>query len=216
MPALTPAYDNKIYQKYSKKNLQNKEKNKIAFCQDFDLNYDKASALLCLTFPLSEKTNIGILKEVINGILEQNVILTLIGVGTQEYQNFFTALCENHPGKIAILSDSEGNKRKIYAASNIFLATSSTEECLKEMECAMQYGVIPVSLPQEKLVDYDLIKEEGNAFVYSKKSHWSLFAGIIRALESFKFPYDWKNIQIQAMELNEENTQTDRPEEDDG
>ena len=34
---ITPSYDNKIYQKYSKKTVQNKEKNKNAFCQDHDL-----------------------------------------------------------------------------------------------------------------------------------------------------------------------------------
>ena len=199
MAIFAPIHDNKIYQKYSKKNLQNKEKNKIAFCQDFGLEYDKKTALLCLTFPLIEENNINILIDVMGGILEQNVAMVLTGVGIKKYQAFFTELAHKYPEKIIILSDNEINKRKIYAATDIFLATSKDKECMLEMETAMNYGVIPIAPPNNLAQDYDLEKEQGNAFIYKEKSPWSFFAGLIRALESFKFPYDWKTIQVTAM-----------------
>jgi len=200
MPTLTPAYDNKIYQKYSRKNLQNKEKNKIAFCQDFNLNYDKKIPLLCLTFPLTEKNNLDILQNIINGILEQKVTLALTGIGTKKFQDFFEKIAKQNPKKIAIISDNDENKRKIYSASDIFLCTKASKECLVEMENAMNYGVIPIT-PQCNIVNnYNSQKEEGNAFIYNDKSTWSFFAGLIRALENFKFPYDWKNIQNNAMD----------------
>jgi len=202
-----PLHDNKIYQKYSKKTLSNKEKNKISFCQDFGLEYDKKKALLCLTFPLTEESNIEMLKDIIAGILEQNITLVFTGIGSQKYQDFFTHLAEDHPKKIAIVSNNEANKRKIYAASNIFLGTSNDKECLNEMENAMHYGVVPISAQNELTADYDGAKEQGNAFIYNEKSPWGFFAALVRALESFKFPYDWKTIQVNAMggdELEEE------------
>lgn len=199
MSTLTPAYDNKIYQKYSKKMLQNKEKNKIAFCQDFGLNYNKKTPLLCLTFPLTEKNNLDMLEDVIQGILEQDVVLAVTGIGTKKYQNFFNELAKEDPKRVAIVSDNDGNKRKIYAASDIYLATATTEECKEEIEKAMNYGVIPICPENELVTNYDGAKEEGDAFVFDGKSPWSLFASLIRAMENFKFPYDWKAIQVSAM-----------------
>jgi starch synthase len=195
MSTLTPAYDNKIYQKYSKKMLQNKEKNKIAFCQDFGLEYNKKIPLLCLTFPLTEKNNMGMLQDVIEGILEQDVVLAITGIGTKKYQDFFDELAKEHPKRIVIISDNDGNKRKIYAASDMYLATASTEECKEEIEKAMNYGAVPICPPNELVTDYNGAKEEGDGFIYKENSPWSFFAAFIRALENFKFPYDWRAIQ---------------------
>ncbi len=204
MSTLTPAYDNKIYQKYSRKNLQNKEKNKIAFCQDFGLNYNKKTPLLCLTFPLTEKNNLDMLEDVIQGILEQDVVLAVTGIGTEKYRNFFNELAKEDPKRVAIVSDNDGNKRKIYAASDIYLATATTEECKEEIEKAMNYGVIPICPENELVTNYDGAKEEGDAFVFDGKSPWNFFAALVRAMENFKFPYDWKAIQVSTMTEQED------------
>lgn len=199
MSTLTPAYDNKIYQKYSKKMLQNKEKNKIAFCQDFGLNYNKKTPVLCLTYPLTEANNLGILQDIIRGVLEQDVVLAVTGIGTKKFQDFFNELAKEDPKRVAIVSENDGNKRKIYAASDIFLATATTEECIEEIEKAMNYGVIPICPPNNLVTDYDGAKEEGDGFVYKENSPWSFFAAFIRATENFRFPYDWRTIMVSAM-----------------
>lgn len=89
---------------------------------------------------------------------------------------------------------------KIYAASDIILIPTVSNECSEETEMAMKYGVIPVSPPQDIIEDYNPTREKGNAFIFIKDSPWSLFATLIRALENFRFPYDWKNIAGKAME----------------
>ncbi|MBN2087157.1 hypothetical protein JW758_02315 [Candidatus Peregrinibacteria bacterium] len=197
--SITPAYDNKIYQKYSKKMIQNKEKNKIAFCQDFGLPYDKKVPLLCITYPLTEKNNISIIQDVMNGILELPVEIVLTGIGTPKYQQYFTELAKDNEKQIIIIPDNDDNKRKIYAASNMILAPCDGEECLEEVKKAMNYGVVPIVSDQDFVKNYDPVQESGNAFVFNKESAWSFFATLVRAFENFKFPYDWKNIQISAM-----------------
>ena len=104
---ITPAYDNKIYQKYSKKMIQNKEKNKIAFCQDFGLSYDKKIPLICITYPLTEKNNISIIQDVMNGLIEQPVQIVLMGIGTPKYQQYFTELSEKNQKQIVIVPDND-------------------------------------------------------------------------------------------------------------
>lgn len=204
LQTITPAYDNKIYQKYSKKMIQNKEKNKIAFCQDFGLPYDKKIPLVCITYPLTEKNNLDILQDVLNGILEQAVEIVITGIGTKKYQDYFTELAEKNPHKLTIVADTEDNRRKIYAASDMILVTGESKECSDEVKKVMNYGVVPVAPEMEGLEDYSPTQERGNAFVYKKASPWSFFATFIRAYENFRFPYDWKNIQVAAMGGEEE------------
>jgi len=201
---ITPAYDNKIYQKYSKKMIQNKEKNKISFCQDFGLPYEKRVPVICITYPLTEKNNVSMLQDVMNGIIEQPVQIILMAVGTQKYQQYFNELSEKHPHQVAIIPDTDENRRKVYAASNITFISADSDECADEAVKCMNYGVVPVIMEKDFTENYDPVQEKGNAFVYKKNSPWSFFATFIRALENFRFPYDWKNIQISAMEDEEE------------
>lgn len=196
----TPAYDNKIYQKYSQGTIQNKEKNKIAFCQDYDLSYDKRVPLIAISYGLTDKNNVQMIQDVMNGILEQPVQVVLCGVGTEKYQKYFTELTEKFSHQIVIVDDSEETKRKLYAAADMALIPSESQECLEEAKNTMAYGAVPVIMATDFAQDYDPVREKGNAFVYKKDSPWSLFATFIRALENYRFPYDWKNIQVAAME----------------
>jgi starch synthase len=196
-----PAYDNKIFQKFSKKTIENKIENKRLFCEEVGLPFNKKIPLICITYPLTDKNNLQMLEDVMNGILEQPVEIVLTGIGTEKYQKFFTGLSEKDHNKVVIVENSEDEKRKIYAASDIILIPTLSEECVEEAKQAMRYGVVPVIPPQAFAEDYNPNQEKGDCFVYLKDSPWSLFATLIRALENYKFPYDWKNIQIAAMEL---------------
>ena len=196
-----PAYDNKIYQKYSKKTIENKLENKKLFCEEVGLPFNKKVPLLCITYPLTDKNGLNLIQDVINGILEQPVELVFTGIGTEKFQKYVTDLAEANKTKIAIVESDEDEKRKIYAAADIMLVSMDSDECAEEAKRALGYGVIPVIPPEPFAEDYNPNQEKGNAFVYAKGSPWSLFATLIRALENFKFPYDFKNIQISGMEL---------------
>ncbi len=196
-----PAYDNKIYQKYSKKTIENKIKNKEAFCSEVGLNFSKKVPLACITYPLTDNNNLHMIKDVMNGIVEQPIEVVVTSIGTAKYQKLFTDLAEKNSEKIAITENSEDEKRKIYAAADIILIPSDSEECIKEAEIAMKYGVVPIISQQEFTEDYNPNQEQGNSFIHIKNSPWSFFASIIRAQECFRFPYDWKNIAGSAMEM---------------
>ncbi|MFH0821040.1 MAG: hypothetical protein V1908_04670 [Candidatus Peregrinibacteria bacterium] len=196
----TPAYDNKIYQKYSAKTIQNKEKNKISFLQDLDLPYNKKVPLIIISYPLTDKNQVGLILDVMNGMIEQPVQLVIAGIGTEKFQKAFTDLAEKHSKKVAILPDDMENKRKMYAAADMLLASSDSADCEDECKNAMTYGVIPVMPSTTFAEDYDPVRERGNAFFYPKSSAWGFFAAFVRALENFRFPYDWKTIQVNAME----------------
>ncbi|MBN2096724.1 hypothetical protein JW752_05030 [Candidatus Peregrinibacteria bacterium] len=194
-----PAYDNKIHQKFSRKTIENKIKNKESFLEEAGLPFEKKVPLICITYPLTDKNNLSMVQDVMNGILEQPVQIVLTGIGTDKYQEYFTKLAEENPTKITIAANGEDERRKIYAAADMTLVPTLSEECIKEATLAMHYGVVPITPAADFAEDYNPNQERGNAFVYLKDSPWNLFATFIRALENFRFPYDWKNIAGGAM-----------------
>ena len=87
---------------------------------------------------------------------------------------------------------SETNRKDLMQASDIMVALPSND--LEEM---LMNGVIPISHEHPLIDDYDPNSEMGNGFVYGEADevdHWKMFAALVRALETYKFPYDWKNI----------------------
>jgi len=196
-----PAYDNKIYQKFSRKTIENKQKNKESFLEEAGLPFEKKVPLIGITYPLTDKNNLSMIQDVMNGILEQPVQIVLVGIGTDKYQQYFTKLAQENPTKVTIAPNSEDEKRKVYAAADMTIVPTLSEECIKEATLAMHYGVVPITPAADFAEDYNPNQERGNAFVYLKGSPWNLFATFIRALENFRFPYDWKNIAGGAMEM---------------
>jgi glycogen synthase len=69
----------------------------------------------------------------------------------------------------------------------------------QELRNALSYGAIPVSLPCSVLENYDQNQESGNAFIYEKADVWSAFAAVVRSLETYRFPFDWRTIQKHCM-----------------
>jgi glycogen synthase len=56
------------------------------------------------------------------------------------------------------------------------------------------------------LDNYNPVQESGNSFVFEKPTVWQCFASVARALETFKFPYDWRTIQRHAIESMDRRT----------
>lgn len=66
---------------------------------------------------------------------------------------------------------------------------------LSEIKKAWENGVVPITSKFDKsITDYNPNTESGNAFVFKNANEWEIFAAVVRAVETFKFPYDWKFI----------------------
>lgn len=69
------------------------------------------------------------------------------------------------------------------------------DENLDQILKAWEHGVITITSKfNEKIEDYNPNLESGNSFVFKNANEWEVFAAIVRALETYKFPYDWKFI----------------------
>lgn len=64
---------------------------------------------------------------------------------------------------------------------------------------ASSHSCVPIAKSDgSSTVDYNPLKEKGNGFYFKQENKWEIFAALIRAIETYQFPYDWQNL-IQGM-----------------
>lgn len=55
--------------------------------------------------------------------------------------------------------------------------------------------ILPNSLPTHIYQNYDAVMETGNCFIFENLHNpWTIFTAIVRAVETYQFPYDWSNL----------------------
>lgn len=198
MTVLSPAYDNKIVRKYSARTIEHKIDNKIALQESVGWVDEPKQPVVSIISGMTESLGGELMEQVIEGLLELPISLVIRGRGSKKYGELFTKLSRSHSHRIAILQDDETHLRSLLSGSDIAMFFSEPQQ--EDLENALRYGVIPVSMPHALLQNYNPVQESGNAFVYEKATVWQSFASLVRALETFKFPHDWRTIQRNAME----------------
>lgn len=99
-----------------------------------------------------------------------------------------------HLPNIIYLPYNRINRKTLLEASDIALVFD-----FSDVEEMLLNGVIPISSLRKEVSDYNPNRETGNGFIFKKDSPWAIFAALVRAQETFKFPYDWKHIIRQGM-----------------
>ena len=102
-----------------------------------------------------------------------------------------------HPaGKITWINPENGrNQPKI---DQYLLAADMAvvfEEHVKDLENIMKKGTVIVGWEKSPLLqNYHPNEETGNSFTYAVFNPWDIFSSLVRAHETYRFPYDWQNI----------------------
>lgn len=203
-PTFSPSYDNKIARKYSSKTLEEKAKNKAALQEELGWVSEPKRPIICISTGMTDALGGHLLEKMVEGLLELPIELIIRGRGSQKYGALFTDLAKKEKHRIKIVPDDEVTLRKLLAGSDIALFLASSKEVREDICHALSYGVVPVAPEQESLENYNPIQESGNAFTFAEATSWQCFAALVRALETFKFPFDWRTIQRHAMEGVEE------------
>ncbi len=65
----------------------------------------------------------------------------------------------------------------------------------EDIATARKFGCVPVA-PELNVatVNYNPVQEKGNGFYFKNTTAWDIFAALVRALETYQFPYDWDNV----------------------
>lgn len=185
-------------QAFSAGSLDRKVANKLTLQHAWGWVKEPKRAMVCFPFGMTDKLGGSLLKELLPGILSLNCELVILGKGSAEYGTLFTNLQKKHPHRVKILKNDPEEREKMLAACDMAMCLAEPDD--SEIQECLRNGVVPVSLASPYLADYNPVQESGNAFVFEQPVVWHAFGALVRALETFKFPYDWRTIQRHAME----------------
>lgn len=196
---MTPSTDQKIAQRYTAASLEKKGKNKQSLQEELGWPAEAKRPVICLPAGMNDSLGGALLEEVLPGLLSLDVQILILGKGTSHYGDLFTSLAKKHPHRIAIIPNEEVSIRKMFAAADIALFLEDPSS-MPELPQVLSYGVVPVSPVTKALVDYNPVQEAGNAFLFEEKNMWHCFGAVVRAMETHKFPFDWRTIQKHCMD----------------
>ena len=93
---------------------------------------------------------------------------------------------------LKVIFDEEDPLESALEKANMMLILNQDKKLLKR---AWENGVVTITNKfTDTIADYNPNKETGNSFTFENFNEWEIFAAIVRALETYKFPYDWKFI----------------------
>lgn len=199
MSTLSPSTDTAIAKKYAIETIDQKSLNKVALQEELGWAPEPRRAMICIPTGVSEKLGGELLKELMDGLLSMPLEIIILGKGSASYGEYLTDIAKEHSHRIAIVPNDEKNIRKMFAAADMSLFLTDASE-LPELEASLHYGTVPVCPLTKKIKSYDPNQESGEGFLFDKLTVWHSFAAIVRALETFRFPYDWRTIQRHCME----------------
>jgi len=199
MTTFSPEHDGSIAQKYSVKTLEQKVQNKTALQKKLGWPSEPKRPVVCLPVGMSDALGGELFMNVLPGLMELPIELLVLGKGSNSFGELFTKMQKEKSHRIAIIPAKDHDRSEMYAASDIALFFADPAS-LPELNHCLQYGVVPISPATPLLESYDPVQERGNAFTYEKLNQWHAFAALARALETFKFPFDWRTIQRHCMD----------------
>jgi len=178
--------------------LNEKPKVKAALQKECGWPMEPKCPVICIPTGMTKELGGKLFEQLLPGLLSLDVEILILGKGSSSYGSFITGLAEEQNHRIAIIPNKPAAIEKMYKAADMALflsdfATSELQECLRS-------GTIPIGPKTKAVTDYNPVQESGNAFLYKENDVWQCFAAIVRALETYVFPFDWKTIQKHCLE----------------
>lgn len=176
-----------------------KQQSKIALQESFGWPAEPKRPMLCLPAGMSEKIGGALFTALLPGLLTLPVEILVVGKGSSAFGSLFTTLAKEHRHRVHIVPDSDETLGTMYAASDMALFLSDPAS-MSELKLCMTSGIVPISIQSRALENYDPVQEAGTAFTFESENAWQCFAALVRAIETYKLPYDWRTIQRNGME----------------
>jgi starch synthase len=203
-----PATDPHLTVRYDLESLERKVENKLALQREGNLKEDPNTPIVGIVSRLADQKGFDLLEPIIEPLLvETGLQLVLLGTGDQHYQDLFRRIGQRYAGQVAIaLTFDVGLAQRIYAGADMFLMPSRYEPCGLGQMIAMRYGTIPVVRRTgglaDTVADYQPSSGEGNGFVFENYTSQACFVAIVRGIEAYRRPPEWRHLQRRGMQVD--------------
>ncbi len=200
-----PESDPRIPHPYSARDLEPKERNKVALMEALGLEYGRGLPLLGMVSRLTPQKGLDLFPEVLPDLLMHlPVRLAVLGSGEQRYESFFAELAARFPGRVCFYRGfHETLAHRIEAGADLFLMPSRFEPCGLNQMYSLRYGTPPIVRRTGGLADtvtqFDPATGEGDGFVFDHFDAAGLRWALTAALATYRDPAAWDRVRRNGM-----------------
>jgi starch synthase len=201
----SPDRDPLIPMKYSSKNLAGKRVCKEALLDEYQLHKDNLNRpVLGMVSRFADQKGFDLIAQIAVGILQEDILMAVLGTGDRKYEELFRALAADFPGRVGLKIGYDNKMAHLVeAGSDIFLMPSRYEPCGLNQIYSLRYGTVPVVRATGGLDDtienFDLQLGTGTGFKFQEYSGTALLDAILQALHQYSDDGVWKRIQLNGM-----------------
>lgn len=202
-----PQTDPYILSNFSSSNLEGKLACKKDLLEEFGLKPVAKVPIVGMISYFSRHKGFDLILETMDEIAKMEIVLLVVGMGEEKYENKFLEAQKKYPGKIGVkLEINQILAHKMAAGADIFLIPSLHEPCGLNQLYSFRYGTVPVVRAtgglKETVRPFCPQIHEGNGFVFKKYSHQAFLEAMREALYYYHQPLIWKKLMQAGMREN--------------
>lgn len=199
-----PSVDNLIAKKYDIDDMSGKQECKRDIQRHFNLELRDDVPLIGFVGRFVEQKGIGLIASVINGLLDMDVQIVMLGAGEKWADGFFGNIAYHRPNFGLHVGYSDALAHKIEAGCDMFLMPSLFEPCGLNQIYSLRYGTLPIVRAtgglDDTIVNFDEHHRHGNGFKFYDASPEALYYTVLWAVEIYyKDKTAFKDMQERAM-----------------
>jgi len=204
----SPELDRLIPYNYSVDDLSGKQRNKASLLENMELRRNPALPLFGIVSRLTSQKGFDLFFDILRDFLyRHDVNLAVLGSGDRKYEQFFSAMQGEFPGRVCFYQGFNNRlSHLIEAGSDIFLMPSRYEPCGLNQIYSLRYGTIPVVRRTGGLADtvqhFDPASGAGTGFVFEHFTADGLRWAMERAVETYWNQEQWGRVMRNAMAQN--------------
>lgn len=198
-----PATDPHIAAHYSADKLAGKKECRRDLLHAFGLEgVGEDTAVIGVVSRFATQKGFDFIVEIMDRLVEQDMVLVILGSGEEYYERLLVELANRHPSKIRVqVTFDHVMAHKIEAGSDIFLMPSRYEPNGLNQIYSLRYGTVPVVRATGGLDD--TIDEAplggGNGFKFWGYDSSALLDALQRALGTFRNKEEWTQMMKRGM-----------------
>lgn len=198
-----PADDPALASPFDADHLDARAPNKRALQVRAELDESDAP-LLAMISRLNDDKGVDLVLQTIEAILASGAQFVIMGAGDDKYRDALELLERKYPRRVHFFHTfDERLRRQIVGGSDILLMPSRVEPGGTTQLLAMHYGCVPVVHRvgglEDSVQDYDPQAQTGTGFVFDRAEPASLHDALVRAIETYAHPDQWRALQLRGM-----------------
>lgn len=184
-----PSLDEYLVKKFDIDSLEGKLECKRDIQKHFNLEQRDDVALIGFVGRFAEQKGIGLIAGVINGLLDMDIQVVMLGTGEKWAEGFFSDVAHQRANFALHVGYSNELAHKIEAGCDMFLMPSLFEPCGLNQIYSLRYGTLPIVRAtgglDDTIVNFDENHKHGNGFKFEDATQEALYYTVLWAVETY-------------------------------